>query len=68
IVKAAGGDLTNIVSTKVYVRSIDDFYNSGASKIRREVFKKEFPTSTLVEIKRLADPDFLIEIEAIAAL
>lgn len=68
IVRAAGGDLSNVVHTMWFVRSIDDFYNSGASKIRREVFKKDFPTSTLVEIKRLADPDFLVEVQAIALL
>lgn len=68
IVKAAGGDMSNIVQTMWFVKSIDDFYKSGASKIRREFFKEDQPTSTLVEIKRLADPDFLVEVQAIALL
>jgi 2-iminobutanoate/2-iminopropanoate deaminase len=68
IVKAAGGDMRNIVQTMWFVKSIDDFYKSGASTIRREFFKNEQPTSTLVEIKRLADPEFLVEVQAIAIL
>ena len=68
VVKAAGGDLSNVVYTTWFVTNIQDFYDKGASTVRREMFKKDFPTSTLVEIKRLADPDYLCEVEAIAVL
>jgi len=33
---------------------------------RREFFKGNFPTSTLVEVRAVASPEILVEIEAIA--
>jgi enamine deaminase RidA (YjgF/YER057c/UK114 family) len=37
-------------------------------EIRSEFLKKDYPASTLVEIKSLVSKDLLIEIDAIAAL
>jgi 2-iminobutanoate/2-iminopropanoate deaminase len=68
VVRASGGDLSNVVHTTWFVTSIDEFYKKGASTVRREVFKKDFPTSTLVEIKRLAEPELMVEVEAIAVI
>ena len=42
----------------------DEFFRH--SDVRAEIFGKEPPTSTTIEVKRLANPDFLVEIEAIA--
>jgi len=36
--------------------------------VRRGVYKTDFPASTLVEIPGLARPEFLVEIEVIAAV
>lgn len=68
VLKSAGGDRSNVVSTIWFVKSADDFYHSGASTVRRRFFKRDFPTSTLVEIKGLADPDLLVEVQAFAVL
>ena len=69
VVKAAGGrGLEDVVATTWYVTNIDDFYERGGSTVRREMFKKDFPTSTLVEIRRLAHKDYLCEVEAIAVV
>jgi 2-iminobutanoate/2-iminopropanoate deaminase len=37
-------------------------------RIRREFFGDRFPASTMVEVKRLVSPDWLVEIEAWAVL
>ena len=60
VLSYVGGDLSNVVLTRWFVKSIDDFYKNGASTYRRTAFKKNFPTSTLVEIKRLAEEDALV--------
>ncbi len=36
--------------------------------LRRELFGGDYPASTLVEVQRLALPDWLIEIEALAVV
>ena len=36
--------------------------------VRAKYFTKELPASTLVEVSRLANPGFLIEIEVIAVV
>lgn len=68
ILEEVGASLDDVVSTNWYTTSIDDFYKKGASQVRRRYFKRDFPTSTLVEVKRLADPEYIVEVEAIAVL
>jgi 2-iminobutanoate/2-iminopropanoate deaminase len=36
--------------------------------VRSKYFTKELPASTLVQVSRLANPDFLIEIEVVAVV
>jgi 2-iminobutanoate/2-iminopropanoate deaminase len=36
--------------------------------VRSQYFTKELPASTLVQVPRLANPDFLLEIEVIAVV
>ena len=61
---AAGATLADIVKTNTYVTDIDEFFKHV--DVRTEYFGDVLPTSTTVEIRRLANPDFLVEIEAIA--
>lgn len=63
---AAGAGLEDIVKTNTYVTDMDAFF--GCVDIRAEYFGPGFPTSTTVEVSRLADPDAMIEIEAIAVV
>jgi enamine deaminase RidA (YjgF/YER057c/UK114 family) len=64
---AAGGTLHNIVKTTTYVTSID--YAAAVRKVRDELFQSaKPPTSTLLVISALANPDFMVEIEAIAVV
>jgi len=48
------------VSGQVYIRK--------AGEIRREYFPQDFPSAILVQVKSLAHPEFMVEIEATAAV
>lgn len=61
---AAGATLDDVVKTTTYVTDCDEFFRH--SDLRTSLFGKTPPTSTTLEVKRLANPDFLVEIEAIA--
>ena len=62
---AAGATLNDIVKTTTYVTDIDEFFKHV--EVRMEYFGA-LPTSTTVEVRRLAHPDFLVEVEAIAVV
>jgi len=64
--KAAGGTFDNLVMTTTYI--VDREYREGYNEVRRQQFKKSSPTSTLVIVKGLAHPDYLIEIAGIAVI
>lgn len=64
--EAAGASLSDIVKTNTYVTDMDAFFT--CVDIREEYFGPGWPTSTTVEVSRLADPDAMIEIEAIAVV
>ena len=63
--EAGGAKLETVVKTTTYVTSIDDYHRGGA-EIKKEFFPADPPPGTLVEVKRLSHPDFLVEIEAVA--
>jgi enamine deaminase RidA (YjgF/YER057c/UK114 family) len=63
---AAGAGLEDIVKTNTYVTNMDEFFK--CVDIRHEYFGPGWPTSTTVEVSRLAHPDMLVEIEAIAVV
>jgi 2-iminobutanoate/2-iminopropanoate deaminase len=62
--EAAGATLADIVKTNTYVTDYEEFAKRGDMRMR--YFGPATPTSTTVEIRRLAGLDFMIEIEAIA--
>lgn len=66
IVKAAGGTMDNLVKMTIYM--VDITKNTEVWRARREFFTGDFPTSTLVEVRSLAKPEVLVEIESIAWL
>jgi reactive intermediate/imine deaminase len=59
-------DFSNVVKINIFTTSIDQFRESA--DVRESYFRGHPPASTLVQIQRLARPEFLVEIEAIAAL
>jgi 2-iminobutanoate/2-iminopropanoate deaminase len=64
--KAAGATWADVVKTNTYVTDYAEF--SKHSDVRMRYFGAATPTSTTVQISRLADPDAMIEIEMIAAV
>lgn len=65
-VEAGGGTMRDIVKVNTYLTDIRHRADYGA--IREEFFGRKMPASTLVQVVALAQPEFLIEIEAIAVL
>jgi 2-iminobutanoate/2-iminopropanoate deaminase len=64
LVEAAGGTMGDIVKVTIYVTNIKN--NTKVWAARREFFTGNFPASTLVEVRALASPEILVEIDAIA--
>jgi 2-iminobutanoate/2-iminopropanoate deaminase len=65
-VEAGGGTMANIVKVNTYLTDIR--HRADYGPIREEFFGKKMPAHTLVAVVALAQPEFLIEIEAIAVL
>ena len=63
---AGGGTMANIVKVNTYVTDIR--HRADYAAIREEFFGKKMPASTMVGVAALAQPEFLIEIEAVAVL
>jgi enamine deaminase RidA (YjgF/YER057c/UK114 family) len=66
LMEAAGGRLDDIVKVVIFVTDIKR--REEVWKARREAFSGDFPVSTLVEVRALAGPELLVEVEAIAVL
>ena len=64
--EAAGATLADIVKTNTYVTDYPEFAKHPDMRMR--YFGHATPTSTTVQISRLADPDAMVEIEAIAVI
>jgi enamine deaminase RidA (YjgF/YER057c/UK114 family) len=62
----AGASLNDVVRTRIYVTDID-LWEEGV-RAHREAFGSIRPASTLVEVSRLATPEMLVEIEAVAVI
>jgi 2-iminobutanoate/2-iminopropanoate deaminase len=60
----AGASLSDIVKTNTYVTDMDEFFRHV--DVRMQYFGAAMPTSTTVEVRRLAHPDFMVEIEVMA--
>ena len=63
---AAGADFSDLVKITVYVT--DPRFREALSEVRRRYLTDELPASTLVVVAGLANPDYLLEIEAIAVI
>jgi len=67
VLRAAGATPASAVKETTWVLSIDSWRQHGPP-VRRGFYNGDFPASTLVEIPGLARPEFLVEIEVIAAI
>ena len=66
ICAGAGGSLDDVVKMTIFMVNISN--NTEVWRARREFFSGDFPASTLVEVRSLAGPETLVEIEAVAYL
>ena len=62
--KAAGASFKDLVKTTTYVTAIDEFFKHPDA--RSAIFGESYPTSTTVEVRRLAQPELMVEIEVVA--
>jgi reactive intermediate/imine deaminase len=63
---AVGATFDNVVKVNTYVTDMSQIQT--LREIRAKYYGKNAPASTLVEIGSLANPDLMIEIEAIAVM
>ena len=66
ILRANGADMSDVVSVTVYVTDIG--FLDRITDIRMKYFPADGPASAIVEIAKLAMPELLIEISAVAAV
>ena len=66
ICEGAGGSLQDVVKMTIFMVNITN--NTEVWRARRECFTGDFPASTLVEVRSLAGPETLVEIETVAYL
>jgi 2-iminobutanoate/2-iminopropanoate deaminase len=66
ICEGADGTLDDIVKMTIFMVNIKN--NTEVWRARREFFSGDFPASTLVEVRSLAGPETLVEIETVAYL
>lgn len=64
--EAADASLRDLVRTNTYVTDIDEYFKH--TDVRMEYYSHAMPTSTTVEVRRLAQPELMVEIDAIAAV
>jgi 2-iminobutanoate/2-iminopropanoate deaminase len=65
-VEAGGGTMQSIVKVNTYLTDIR--HRAELVPVREEFFGKKGPASTLVAVAALAQPEWLIEVEAIAVV
>lgn len=66
VITSSGGRLADVVKSTVYLTKWE--YRAPVGAIRREFFPDPPPVNTLLVVTSLADPEFLVEIDAIVAL
>jgi 2-iminobutanoate/2-iminopropanoate deaminase len=64
LLRAAGSSLADVVKMTVYVTDMGKRPEFG--KVRNEFFPGNKPCSTLIEVKALAQPDWMVEVDVTA--
>ena len=64
--RSVGGDFSDVVKTTTFTTDVEEYHR--VSDERFKYFNKDLPTSTLIGVVRLAHPDLMVEIEAMAVI
>ena len=64
LLNAAGSSLDQVIKVTIFVT--DMAYFSEVVELRREVFSEPYPADTICEVRSLAYPELMFEIEAVA--
>ena len=64
--RAAGADMGDVAKLTIFVTDMSQF--SVVSEVRSDYVEPEYPAASTIEVSSLADPDWLLEIEAYAVL
>ncbi len=64
--RAVGADFSDVVKTTTFTVDVDEYHR--VSDERFKYFQRDLPTSALIGISRLAHPDLMVEIEAMAVV
>jgi len=67
VLEGVGASMKDVIKVNIYTVDMVG-YREAMRDIQRQYFPDNFPASTLLEVKSLARPQFLVEIEAIAAV
>ena len=62
----AGADMTHVVRTRLFLANMGDF--DAVAKAHGEVFGEIRPATTIVEVSKLVDAAFVVEVEALAVI
>jgi enamine deaminase RidA (YjgF/YER057c/UK114 family) len=66
--KSQGADFSHIAKITIFVTDIAAFRDPAAAQVRARHFGANRPASTLVQVQALANPAYMVEVEAIAVL
>jgi enamine deaminase RidA (YjgF/YER057c/UK114 family) len=61
-----GADFSNVVKENVFTTDLDAFKKS--SPIRNAYYAKDFPSASWIQVQRLYEPSFNLEVEIVAVL
>lgn len=64
--RAVGADFSDVVKTTTFTTDVEEYHR--VSDERFKYFQRDLPTSALIGVNRLAHPDLMIEIEAMAVI
>lgn len=64
--EALGASLADVVRTRVLLTRIEDW--EAVARVHGEFFRDARPASTVMQVTRFIDPDWLVEIEADAVV
>jgi enamine deaminase RidA (YjgF/YER057c/UK114 family) len=66
VLEKAGGSLQHVIRTRMFVTDISRWEEYG--KAHGEIFREIRPCTSMIEVKGLISPEFLVEIEATAII